>query len=63
VTIGVVIDQAGKVVSAEIVSSSGHSSLDQAALEAVRRAAFDPAQRGAIPVSSRVIIPVRFRLN
>jgi protein TonB len=63
VTIGAYIDEAGKVVSAEIIASSGHESLDQAALEAVRRASFHPAQRGAKPVASRVIIPVRFRLN
>ena len=63
VTISAFIDASGKVVSAEILSSSGHQSLDQAALQAVKRATFDPALRGGRPVSSPVNIPVRFRLN
>jgi periplasmic protein TonB len=63
VTIGAFIDEAGKVVSAEVVASSGHQALDQAALEAVRRASFHPARWGEKSVASRVIIPVRFRLN
>jgi protein TonB len=63
VTISAFIDETGVVVSAEVLSSSGHAVLDQAALDAVRRALFDPAERGARPVSSRLIIPFRFRLN
>jgi periplasmic protein TonB len=62
-TIRAVIDETGRVVSAEVLASSGHQSLDQAALEAVKSARFDPALRGARPVASPVDIPVRFRLN
>jgi protein TonB len=63
VTIRAVVDETGKVVSAEILVSSGHKSLDQAALEAVKRALFDPARRGGKPFSSPINQPVRFTLN
>ena len=56
------VDESGTVTSAEVLSSSGHGSLDQAALEAVRRAAFTPALRDGKPVACRIVIPVRFRL-
>jgi protein TonB len=62
VTISVFIDETGRVVSAGVLASSGHQSLDQAALDAVRHALFDPAEWEARPIPSRVIIPIRFRL-
>jgi len=63
VTIRVVIDKEGRVVSAGIFASSGHRTLDQAALEAVKRAPFDPGRQGATPVSSTGDVVVRFHLN
>ena len=63
VTIRAFIDETGKVVSAVVDASSGHQSLDQAALEAVKSTLFDPAVREARPVSSPLLIPVRFQLN
>jgi protein TonB len=63
VTISAFIDETGRVVSAVVLDSSGHQSLDAAALEAVKRTRFHPAEREARPVSSPLIIPVRFRLN
>jgi protein TonB len=63
VTIRAVVDETGKVTSAEILISSGHSSLDRAALETVKRWPFAPARRGGKPVSSTVDQPVRFTLN
>jgi protein TonB len=51
------------VTSAEVLSSSGHGSLDQAALEAVRRTTFDPALQDGKPVVCRIVIPVRFTLT
>ena len=63
VKIAALIDESGTLVSAEVLTSSGHASLDRAALEAVRRTAFQPAvQRGKL-VSCRLIIPIRFQLN
>ena len=63
VRIAAVIDESGKVVSAEVLSSSGNAVLDQAALEEVQRAIFEPARLAAKPVPFRLIIPFRFRLN
>lgn len=63
VRINALVDQAGVVVDAVVTASSGHGSLDQAALEAVRRAIFAPGQLHGEAVSSRVIVPVRFRLD
>lgn len=63
VTIRAFIDETGKVVSAVVLSSSGHESLDHAALEAVKKTRFDPAIQHARPVSSPLLIPVRFQLN
>jgi protein TonB len=57
------IDESGVVVSAEILSSSGHAALDKAALQAVQRAHFQPALQAGRSVPCRLIIPVRFRLN
>ena len=51
------------LVSAGIFASSGHRTLDQAALEAVKRAPFDPGRQGATPVSSTGDVVVRFHLN
>jgi protein TonB len=63
VTIRAFIDETGRVVSAVVLSSSGHESLDLSALEAVKNTWFDPAVRHAKPVSSPLLIPVRFQLN
>lgn len=51
---------AGEVV---LEKSSGVESLDQAALETVRRWRFSPARRNGRPVSATVQIPIRFALN
>jgi len=46
-----------------IQRSSGHESLDEAAIEAVERWKFIPAKRGDTPVSSLVVVPISFILN
>ena len=63
VTVRAFIDETGKVVSAVVLVSSGHESLDLAAVAAVQGTRFDPAVREERPVSSPLLIPVRFRLN
>lgn len=51
------LDASGRVSSAEIARSSGHSLLDQAALAAAR-------QIGALPGNPKqTLLPVRFRLD
>ncbi len=51
------VDNAGKVVSAEVMSSSGFDSLDNAAFEAVRKWVFVPG------TPEELIVPVIFRLE
>ncbi len=51
----------GKVVSADVLRSSGIPPLDQAALEGVRNWTFKPATRGGVAQSSRLQVPVNFR--
>jgi protein TonB len=63
VKVAAAVDASGVVTTAEVVASSGHASLDQAALEAVRRALFAPALQEGTPVPCRVVIPVRFQLS
>ncbi len=63
VRIAAFVDESGHVVSAEVLSSSGHDALDQAALQAVQHAFFEPALQAGKPVPCRLIIPVRFKLN
>lgn len=46
-----------------VKESSGHSVLDDAALEAVRRWRFTPARQAGHPVAAAVEVPVRFSLE
>lgn len=53
----------GRVGGASISRSSGHSSLDRAALKAVKRWRFKPALRGGKPVKAILTVPVVFKLK
>jgi periplasmic protein TonB len=53
----------GRVERIELARSSGHESLDRAALDAVSRWRFEPASRGGRAVASWVVIPVAFSLE
>lgn len=57
------IDESGVLVSAEVLSSSGHDALDKAALQEVRQTLFEPALQAGKTVPCRLVIPVRFKLN
>jgi len=46
-----------------IAKSSGHNSLDEAALEAVEHWKFTPAMKGDTPVATTVTFPVSFKLQ
>jgi protein TonB len=61
--VSAVVDDSGVVTSAEVSATSGHAALDQAALEAVRRALFAPARQGDKPVPCSIVIPIRFQLS
>ena len=53
----------GRVTAVHVFRSSGVRSLDQAALEAVRRWRFEPATERGRAVASQAIVPVRFRIE
>jgi protein TonB len=62
VRVSVLVDETGAVIGVDVLSSSGHASLDQSVLDSYRRARFAPALQDGKPVAGRVVIPVRFRL-
>lgn len=49
--------------SVSVHRGSGHETLDESALEAVRKWKFIPARRGDTPVASSVIVPIQFTLH
>jgi protein TonB len=57
------IDITGKVSAARISESCGYPSLDQAALETVRRWVFHPARRNGRPVAYQVDKPFDFSIR
>jgi protein TonB len=57
------ISAKGGVEGVRVSKSSGHSSLDEAAMEAVRRWRFQPALKNGHPVPSTLEQPIRFRLQ
>lgn len=63
VVLRVVIDEHGAASSIEIETSSGHARLDDAAREAVLRAAFRPYVEDGEPRRALVLIPIEFALN
>ncbi|MHC4249347.1 MAG: energy transducer TonB [Planctomycetota bacterium] len=60
--LGVVVLPDGTVGGIEVVRTSGHRVLDEAAVTAVRRWRFRPARRDGASVEARVLLPVTFRL-
>ena len=63
VLLRVLVNEEGRTASVQVNRSSGVESLDQAALEAIKRWRFSPARLGERPVESWVRIPIDFRLN
>jgi periplasmic protein TonB len=63
VVLKVLIDERGTACEIEIESSSGYARLDDAAREAVRRAAFRPYVEDGAPRRALVLIPIEFSLN
>lgn len=63
VVVQVVIDSVGMVARADVLSSSGSSLLDAAALEAARGFRFRPGYQLDRPVPVAMAIPFSFRLN
>jgi protein TonB len=63
VLLRVLVNAAGSADQVELVTSSGHARLDEAARESVRRWKFVPAKRGEQPVPAWVLVPISFRLE
>ncbi|WP_303785672.1 energy transducer TonB [Azovibrio restrictus] len=63
VLLKVQVSAAGLAEQVQIAQSSGHDSLDEAALNTVRTWRFVPAQRGDTPVAAAVLVPITFKLE
>lgn len=63
VLVRVLVDQEGRPRTVALDSSSGHSRLDNAAIQTVRRWRFIPARHDDRPVSEWVVVPVMFSLR
>ncbi len=63
VILEVFVDESGHAKKVMLLSSSGHSLLDKAALKAVRKWRFQPGSRDGIPEAMNVQVPVRFQLK
>ena len=57
------VSPTGSVLAVSVSRSSGHRSLDEAAVSCVRRWTFDPALDRGEPVEGLVEFPIRFRLK
>ncbi|WP_417733217.1 energy transducer TonB [Rosistilla oblonga] len=56
------VDSTGRVEAVELIESSGHATLDDAALEAVKKWTGQPARRYGRAIASEEVLPIRFRL-
>lgn len=63
VIIRALVSSSGHVTQVTVKQSSGHDSLDKAALRAVKRWRFRPAQRSGRPVGATLDVPVVFHLK
>lgn len=57
------VSSSGEVSRVSLARSSGHPSLDRAAVEAVGRWRFRPASAAGMALASEVTVPVRFELH
>lgn len=63
VLIRIHVDKTGDVNEVDVIRSSGHSILDEAAVKAVRGWKGEPATTGQTAVASIEVLPIRFRLE
>jgi len=63
VMLEVAVTREGRAHAVEISRSSGHSLLDDAAQNAVKRWQFIPARRGSEVIEASVIVPIVFQIN
>lgn len=63
VRVRVLVDEQGKVIDADVISSDVSPAMDQAAIEAAMKCRFKPAKQRTTPVKAHVMIPFNFRLK
>lgn len=63
VVINVLVDRNGDVAATKVLESSGHPSLDQAAIDAITRVKWKPALQRDQPVKVWVGVPVSFKIR
>lgn len=63
VILRVFVSEQGLPGTIQVRTSSGHSRLDEAALNTVRSWRFVPARRGEAPVGAWVLVPISFSLR
>jgi protein TonB len=59
----VLVDEKGRPIDVQVLSSSGFPRLDQAAMDAIRKWAFKPAMQNSQPVQSWTRVQVAFQLQ
>ena len=63
VAVRVLVNEQGKVIAADILSSDVTPAMEKAALEAAKQCRFRPAKQRTVPVKAHVMIPFSFQLN
>ncbi|EPY01825.1 energy transducer TonB [Magnetospirillum fulvum] len=63
VQLRIAIDANGRVETVDVAASSGSETLDDAAVEAVRRWRFRPERRGGETRAATIVVPIRFQLG
>jgi protein TonB len=63
VAIRVLVNEEGKVVSADVLQSDVTPAMERAALAAAKQCRFRPAKQRTIPVKAHVMIPFQFQLT
>ncbi|SEH32863.1 energy transducer TonB [Magnetospirillum fulvum] len=63
VQLRIAIDASGRVETVDVATSSGSETLDDAAVEAVRRWRFRPERRGGETRAATIVVPIRFQLG
>lgn len=63
VVLRVLVNAGGSADELQVRESSGHTRLDNAARDTVRRWRFVPAKRGETPIPAWVLIPISFSLE
>lgn len=63
VRVRVLVNEEGKVIDADVVSSDVSPAMEQAAIEAAMKCKFKPAKQRTTPVKAHVMIPFHFSLR